>query len=335
MGAMANTLASVGFHVFSTEQSQTSMQRAGTPHFMAPEVYRGQYDAKADVWSIGCIAFEMVMGQHPFLDLAVDNYDSLRQKILQYRDSYLDSAYPYMTSQCAKLVQTLLRQDPRRRVSAAQALKDPFFASVARRGEALNHVSAKSSWKGLKSLAASPALRELALRAITRELQEEQVQPLRNAFLVVDKDLDGILSSHDLYLALGRNVPEQEIQEVMTKIGSVSMIDGVPMPGVGYMDYVAALLPYHAAISHEQLSYAFLRLDFEGTGRISLEGLSSRMAPMKVWDAGMPTITPALLERARTELRDAPALQGTIDFAMFCRLASVAGFDPEGGEASM
>jgi len=39
----------------------------GTPLYMAPEVYeRRQYDAKADLWSMGCVIYEMLVGCTPF-----------------------------------------------------------------------------------------------------------------------------------------------------------------------------------------------------------------------------------------------------------------------------
>lgn len=42
-------------------------ERTGTVHIMAPEVIKGRYGPKADVWSLGVMAFMLLNGgAHPF-----------------------------------------------------------------------------------------------------------------------------------------------------------------------------------------------------------------------------------------------------------------------------
>jgi serine/threonine protein kinase len=39
----------------------------GSPLYMAPEILsQNQYNAKADLWSVGAVLFEMVVGRPPF-----------------------------------------------------------------------------------------------------------------------------------------------------------------------------------------------------------------------------------------------------------------------------
>lgn len=55
-----------------------SASTAGTPIYMAPEVWEGSYNEKSDIWSIGVILYEMLTGTPPFL---ANNLDALRKKI--------------------------------------------------------------------------------------------------------------------------------------------------------------------------------------------------------------------------------------------------------------
>ena len=74
---------------------------AMTPCYTAPELFRkeGKYSFKSDLWALGCILFELAVGQVPFFDNSIDNLISKiikeevnfdRKELTNYSDDFID-----------------------------------------------------------------------------------------------------------------------------------------------------------------------------------------------------------------------------------------------------
>ncbi|KAI9005151.1 kinase-like domain-containing protein [Hyaloraphidium curvatum] len=98
----------------------------GTPFYLAPEVIEGgTYTSKVDLWSAGCILFELLFGSTPFHASA--SFAELFDRIA--RAAYHIPPDHGCTEQAVDLVRRLLDPDPERRPSAAQALGHPWLAA--------------------------------------------------------------------------------------------------------------------------------------------------------------------------------------------------------------
>ena len=96
----------------------------GTSYYIAPEVIEKNFTEKCDIWSIGCILYAMLTGCAPFYG-ATD--DEVLQKVKKgvYQVETLHDAG--VGESCIAFIRKLLTKDPNLRISAEDALKDPWI----------------------------------------------------------------------------------------------------------------------------------------------------------------------------------------------------------------
>uniref|UniRef100_A0A8C5J3U3 Serine/threonine-protein kinase Nek11 n=1 Tax=Junco hyemalis TaxID=40217 RepID=A0A8C5J3U3_JUNHY len=94
----------------------------GTPYYMSPEVLKHQgYDTKSDIWSLGCILYEMCCMNHAFTG---QNFLSVVLKIVEGETPSLPDRYP---SKLNAVLCSMLSKDPSLRPAAAEILKSPYI----------------------------------------------------------------------------------------------------------------------------------------------------------------------------------------------------------------
>ena len=65
-------IADFGFACF-LEEEEAFIENAGTLGYKAPEILlRQPSDFKSDIWSLGCILYDLICGEMPFVGSSVD-----------------------------------------------------------------------------------------------------------------------------------------------------------------------------------------------------------------------------------------------------------------------
>lgn len=84
----------------------------GTPYYLSPEICQEQpYNQKSDIWSLGCILYEMVTLKHAF------DSNSMKGLVLKIlRGSYPDIPKIY-SDNMRSLIQDMLIKEPFKRPS--------------------------------------------------------------------------------------------------------------------------------------------------------------------------------------------------------------------------
>ncbi|XP_028208179.1 serine/threonine-protein kinase ATG1a-like isoform X3 [Glycine soja] len=98
----------------------------GSPYYMAPEIIENQkYDAKADLWSVGAILYQLVIGRPPF-----DGNSQLQlfQNILASTELHFPpDALKVLHSDCLDLCRNLLRRNPDNPVVVSSAADETML----------------------------------------------------------------------------------------------------------------------------------------------------------------------------------------------------------------
>mmetsp|Transcript_92065 Transcript_92065/g.213984 ORF Transcript_92065/g.213984 Transcript_92065/m.213984 type:complete len:510 (-) Transcript_92065:44-1573(-) len=134
---------------------ETSMQAAmsvvGTPHYMSPEVCENRpYNQKSDVWSLGCVVYELCMLKHAFV---AANLLGLVHKIVREK---FEPIPPIYSAGLNNLVQRMLAKGANARPSVNGLLEDKFVQSFIRsQARSRSHLSPTRTADGSKSTAAT------------------------------------------------------------------------------------------------------------------------------------------------------------------------------------
>jgi calcium-dependent protein kinase len=268
-----NVLKLIDFGLSSEfKEGQPMSTRAGTPYYVAPEVLAKRYDHLCDTWSAGVIMYILLCGSPPFH--GKDDQEILSTAMRGHL--IFDPIYWKGISEDAKeLIRCLVKLDASSRFTAEQALNHRWVHHRA--PMATNVPLSKSCVDTLRAFPSRNKFVKAALHIIAAQFSDMQIRSLRDAFISLDSNGDGLLTLRELRDGLrqaGLAVLPSELRKIM---------EGIDADGSGVIDYtefLAATLQRRHLLQEDVCWSAFRVFDLNGDGKISADELQ------KVLDLG-------------------------------------------------
>lgn len=122
---------------FATELPEGSFLRelCGTPGYLAPELlkasmYEGEagYGREVDVWACGVVMYTLLVGFPPFWHR---KQMVMLRSIMEGKYEFKSPEWDDITDTAKDLIRSMLTVDPKKRITASQALQHPFFGGVS------------------------------------------------------------------------------------------------------------------------------------------------------------------------------------------------------------
>lgn len=112
--------------------------QTGTPYYASPEVWQDlPYDLKSDIWSLGCVIYEMAALEPPF---KANDLQGLYRKV---KAGVFRPIPSYYSSDLSEIVSSMLKLRPKERLTTDEILKHPATLRHMD-GETISHEAASN-----------------------------------------------------------------------------------------------------------------------------------------------------------------------------------------------
>ena len=258
--------------IFDNKKKPQSI--VGSSYYIAPEVLNQKYGKECDLWSVGVILYMFVVGHAPFDGCDDEEITGNIQKGIYKKD---DKRWKKASKEVKDLIQKLLIYSPKKRLTALQALKHPWF-KITDSNILYDNVPKNDIIECIKNLltySIRSKLEELVLAYIIHNIpRPKQSKSAIKLFKLVNEVGDGKLLKRELKKTLLLFVTEEFLNKYDLD-EQFSLIDGDKKGYINYEEFLRASLGRKKILTDNILKYAFSFFDSNNTGFIRKKKMKS------------------------------------------------------------
>lgn len=216
------------------------------------------------MWSLGVIAFALLMGYMPFK--GSDRW--MRMWISRGRYDLKPKRWEKLSEPAQRFVTSLLQVDPERRLSAQAALEHEWIV-MRRGGDELQLEIDASVVDALRLFGRASTFRRCCMEMMAWSLSHEERLLVSRYFTSLDANKDGIISLGELKDVLESKfqVPSEETIQIF------KAMDSNGDEQIHYSDFLAAMVGTRIGLHDHLLKVSFKKFDTDNTGYISATNL--------------------------------------------------------------
>jgi len=260
------------------EKGHQENKYVGSSYYMAPEIIKRKYDEKCDLWSIGVIMYILLTGRPPFDGNDDDEILENVKKGVFDKSSY---PYPLLSSQSKDLIDKLLQYDPKKRISADQAIEHPWFKTAEfKKKDKVNTIApelARELIGNMTKYRSDNILKCAVIAYLVHHITNtEECFEASKLFIKIDLNYDGKIEKHELiqgfqkYWGISKDEAEEKVELIFANIDTD--FNGF----IEYEEFVRASVNSSIFMSKNYLKFAFNYFDRDASGDITFEEIKKR-----------------------------------------------------------
>jgi calcium-dependent protein kinase len=243
---------------------------------VSPEVLKGKYNQKCDIWSAGVILYAMLSGCFPF-DGKNDN--EIYKAIMKKKYAFNDNEWKTISNDAKDLIKHMLI-DEDKRYSAEDVLKHRWLVKLSPNTKG---ITSKISVKHLEHYKNNSNFKKFILTYMATRLKEKEINELKAMFLELDTNKDGTISVDEIKKCLKKlneknnlKLSDKEIEDIFKSI------DINNSKRIEYTEFLTSMLEESLFCKEERLVEIFRMLDRDGSGKISKYEIKKALNDEKV-----------------------------------------------------
>ena len=251
--------------------------KIGTAYYIAPEVLKKSYDEKCDLWSLGVILYILLCGFPPFDG---DDDDAIMKNVEDGKFDFSEEEWDTVSQEAKSFIKRLLTYDPKKRVSAKEALKDPWLVKH-KTSEQISTKMLRKPIENIKMFHHRPRFLQSTLAFLTHQMaSSDQEKKLREVFKELDLNNDGKLSYDELkngYETFFKKLMKNEKNADEEFDAWITSMDQDRNGYIEYEEFLRAAIDMESICTEQNLKMAFNFFDTDNSGFLSKEEIKNAL----------------------------------------------------------